>query len=272
MRWIPDWLLYICAVALVVFVLFQIDRRADAPEAPQGRSFLPPPSVYDPEILVDVGPQSTGLGTAFAISREGWWVTARHVVDDCARVGLIVSRNSAVPVRQVKVALFADLALLRTDHAPAALAIDSSERRFQVGQRAFHVGYPQGHPGEAYSRLIGRERLIARGRYEIDEPVLTWAELGRTSGLDGSLAGISGGPAFDASGQVIGVTIAESSRRGRLYTASPSTLLRMLQVEQVHAAGAPAPAFTSSNYGLQSDALRRSLAVAQVVCVTDDAH
>lgn len=270
-RLIPDWLLYIIVIVTVVFVLFRIDQRADAPEAlpdsPEAGAFLPPPSIYDPEVLVEVGPVSSGLGSAFAISEEGWWVTARHVVDACERVGLIVGRGSATPVSEVKVALFADLALLKTDGAPVSLALDTTERRFQVGQRAYHVGYPQGRPGEAYSRLIGRETLVARGRYDIEEPVLAWAELGRTSGLRGSLAGISGGPALAANGQVIGVTVAESARRGRIYTASPSSILRLLRVEQVDAEGSPAPRMTPDNYGQQSDDLRRDLAVAQVVCV-----
>lgn len=270
-RLIPDWLLYIIVITVVVFVLFRIDRRADAPEAlpesPQAGAFLPPPSAYDPEVLVEVGPVASGLGSAFAISEDGWWLTARHVVDACDRVGLIVSRGAASPVRDVKVALFADLALLRTDRAPTALALDTSERRFQVGQRAYHVGFPQGRPGEAYSRLIGREKLIARGRYDIEEPVLVWAELGRTSGLRGSLAGISGGPALAANGQVIGVTVAESSRRGRIYTAAPSSILRLLRVEQVQATGRPAPRLSPEDYGQQSDNLRRTLAVAQVICV-----
>jgi S1-C subfamily serine protease len=213
-RLIPDWLLYIIVIAAVVFVLFRIDDRADAPEALPGAeteagAFLPPPSIYDPEILVEVGPVSSGLGSAFAIAEEGWWITARHVVDACDRVGLIVSHGAAAEVLEVRTARFADLALLRTDRAPLALAIDTSERRFQIGQRAFHVGFPQGRPGEAYSRLIGRETLVATGRYEFEEPVLAWAELGRTGNLRGSLAGISGGPALAANGQVIGVTVAE---------------------------------------------------------------
>lgn len=274
MRLIPDWLLYIIVIAAVVFVLFKVDQRADAPEAlpqsAQDGSYLPPPSVYDPEILVEVGPVSSGLGSAFAISGEGWWVTARHVVDACQRVGLVVTRGSAVPVNQVRIAQFADLALLKTDRAPAPLALDTSERHFQVGQRAFHMGYPQGHPGEAYSRLIGRETLVARGRYNVEEPVLAWAELGRTHGLRGSLAGMSGGPAIASNGQVIGVTVAESSRRGRIYTAAPSTILRLLGVEHVQAEGNPAPRLTPENYGQQSDDLRRSLAVAQVVCIAND--
>jgi S1-C subfamily serine protease len=271
LRIVPDWLLYIIVIAAVVFVLFRVDQRADAPEALPGAteagSYLPPPSMYDPEVLVEVGPVASGMGTAFAISVDGWWLTARHVVDGCQDVGLIVSRGSAVPVREVKRALFADLALLRTDQAPSALALDTSERQFQINQRAFHVGFPQGRPGEAYSRLIGRETLVARGRYDLEEPVLAWAEQGRTSGLRGSLAGISGGPAFGANGQVIGVTVAESARRGRIYTAAPSSIMRFLRLEQVEAVGAPAPRLTADNYGQESDDLRRQLAVAQVVCV-----
>ena len=270
-RLIPDWLLYIIVIAVVVFVLFRVDQRSDAPEAlpdaPETGAFLPPPSQYDPAVLVEVGPVASGMGSAFAISEDGWWLTARHVVDGCEAVGLIVSRGAAARVIDVKRALFADIALLKTESAPTSLAIDTSERRFQIGQRAFHVGFPQGRPGEAYSRLIGRETLIARGRYDIEEPVLAWAELGRTSGLRGSLAGISGGPAIAANGQVIGITVAESARRGRIYTAAPSSIMRLLRVEQVEAQGAPSERLTPDNYGQASDDLRRNLAVAQVVCV-----
>jgi serine protease Do len=266
--------LYIIVIAVVVFVLFRVDQRADAPEAldssPEIGAFLPPPSIYDPEVLVEVGPVASGLGSAFAISEDGWWLTARHVVDACDTVGLIVSRGAATQVDRVVPALFADLALLKTDRAPVALAIDTSERRFQIGQRAYHVGFPQGRPGEAYSRLLGRETLVASGRYELEEPVLAWAELGRTSGLPGSLAGISGGPALSSNGQVIGVTVAESARRGRIYTAAPSSILRLLSVEGVEAQGVPAPRMSPEEYGQRADDLRRALAVAQVVCVAPD--
>jgi S1-C subfamily serine protease len=274
MRLIPDWLLYIVVIAVIVFVLFRVDQRQDAPEAlpdaPETGSFLPPPSQYDPAVLVEVGPVASGMGSAFAISQDGWWLTARHVVDGCQAVGLIVSRGAAARVVEVKRAEFADIALLRTESAPVALSLDTSERRFQIGQRAFHVGFPQGRPGEAYSRLIGRETLIARGRYDLEESVLAWAELGRTSGLRGSLAGISGGPALASNGQVIGITVAESARRGRIYTASPASILRLLRVEQVEAQGTPGERLTPDNYGQASDDLRRNLAVAQVVCVAPE--
>jgi S1-C subfamily serine protease len=231
---------------------------------------LPPASVFDPEVLVEVGPQQSGVGTAFAIDEAGWWLTARHVVADCNEVGIIVGRRAAARVRQVRAAPFADIALLKTDRAPEALALDMAEEKLRFGQLAYHVGFPQGRQGEAVSRLYRREKLVASGRFETEEPVLAWAELGRTRGLNGSLAGMSGGPVFDANGNVIGVTIAESARRGRIYTAPPSSIVRLLGLANLEPVGEPAPPMTRANYGPRADALRRSLAVAQVVCVTDD--
>ncbi len=272
-RLLPDWVIYLLAIAALVIALFSFDEKADAPpaapQAPLTGPLLPPASINDPEVLVEVGPISSGLGTAFAVTRDGWWLTARHVVDACDRVGLLVSRGHAAPALDVRLARFADLALIKTDTAPPALALDLAEREFKIGQRAYHVGYPQGRPGEAYSVLVRRETLVARGRYDLEEPVLAWSEVGRTQQLGGSLAGISGGPALSAEGLVIGVTIAESTRRGRLYTASPASIARLLRVEQVEPDGLPAPNFGPQNYGEQADSLRRELAVAPVVCVNE---
>lgn len=272
---IPDWLIYLAVVGAIVWVLFRLDDPKDeAPPSMPGAEaigpVLPPASVFDPEVLVEVGPAQSGVGTAFAIDPGGWWLTARHVVADCKDVGIIVGRRAAVRVKQVRPAPFADIALLKTDKAPEALAIDMHEDHLRIGQLAFHVGFPQGRQGEAVSRLYRREKLVAHGRYANEEPVLAWAELGRTQGLNGSLAGMSGGPVFDADGNVIGITIAESARRGRIYTASPASIARLLGIASVEPEGEPAPPMTRANYGPKADLLRRSLAVAQVVCVADD--
>ncbi len=66
---------------------------------------------------------------------------------------------------------------------------------------------------------------------------------------------------------MIGVTIAESSRRGRIYTASPSSILDLLRVEKADAVGRPTPRLTPDNYGQHADDMRRALAVAQIVCI-----
>ena len=57
------------------------------------------------------------------------------------------------------------------------------------------------------------------------------------------------------------------ARRGRIYTAAPSSILRLLRVEQVEPDGTPSARMSAENYGQQSDELRRGLQVAQVVCV-----
>lgn len=274
---IPDWVIYILVITAIVWAVFRLDNRRDDSTTTQipGVEYegpaLQPASVFDPEVLVEVGPVASGVGTAFAIDEAGWWLTARHVVSDCKDVGIIVGRRAAVPVRAVKVAPFADIALLKTDRAPDALKLDLKEDELHVGQLAFHVGFPQGRPGEAVSQLYGREKLIARGRYNLEEPVLSWAVLGHTERMGGSLAGISGGPVLDEKGNVIGVTIAESPRRGRLYTASPASVARLLGIANLKPEGDSAPTMTRQTYGPKADELRRSLRVAQVVCVAPDA-
>lgn len=279
---LPDWLIYVLVLLGLLWMLSRVDEQADAPPAPPAEleapaapggvdgPLLPGPSQFDPEVMVEVGPVASGVGTAFAIDKDGWWLTARHVVDACDRVGVVVGRGRAVEAMEVRIARFADLALIKTDRAPEPLKLDLSEDDFRIGQTAFHIGYPQGRPGEAATRLIGRETLIARGRYELEEPVLAWAELGRTKGVIGTLAGMSGGPVFDAQGRVVGVTIAESARRGRIYTAAPASIVQLLKLNAVDPKGAPAPELTLTNYGLEADKLRRALAVAPVVCVANE--
>jgi serine protease Do len=66
--------------------------------------------------------------------------------------------------------------------------------------------------------------------------VLVWAEVGRTDTLRGTLAGLSGAPALDSAGRVIGVTVAEAPRRGRIYTTAPETLKTVLAARRRPAA------------------------------------
>jgi S1-C subfamily serine protease len=270
---LPDWLIYVLALVGFVVALRVVDEQADAPPAPPTEreepagALLPPPSDFDPEVLVEVGPVSSGVGSAFSIMREGWWLTARHVVDACDKVGIVVGRGSAIAAEEVFPARNADIALIRTVGAPKPTSLDLDETTFRLGQTAFHFGYPQGRPGEVATRLMGREKLVASGRYSLNEPILTWAEIGRTGGLRGTLAGMSGGPVLDTQGRVIGVTIAESVRRGRIYTAAPNTIAELLKDHGITPEGASVGRLTTANYGPQADKMRRDLSVAQVVCV-----
>jgi hypothetical protein len=107
------------------------------------------------------------------------------------------------------------------------------------------------------------------GRGERTDPVLVRAETGRTDGLNGTLGGLSGSTSIDKAGRVIGVTIAESPRRGRIYTTAPETVLRAIEASSRHpSALATGELVTTDNYGRVADSLRRDLRVAQVICMT----
>jgi serine protease Do len=270
---LPDWVVYTAVVVALLFAALSRGERADAPppppaaEAPVGEA-VGPSSPFDPSVVVDV-PDSTGpaTGTAFSIAHSGVWLTARHVVEGCAKTALVIGDGVGVAT-QVQIDPRGEAALLFTEGGapPMSLNLEQPLRR---GERAFHPGFPQGQPGEASSRLLGRENLIVRGRGARRESVLVWAETGRTEGLEGSLGGLSGAPALDAEGRVIGVTIAESPRRGRIYTTAPEVVTATLAASRRPLAPTPATvtSVTPQNYYYVADELRRGLQVAQVVCL-----
>jgi S1-C subfamily serine protease len=269
---LPDWLVYAAVVTALLFAAIGRRERADAPPPPpspqiQGDEALGSASTLDPEVVVNApeagGPRS---GTAFSVDQSGVWLTARHVVEGCARAAVVVAEGRGIAAR-VQIDPRSEAALLITNGGVAGLPTALSEP-LKRGMRAFHPGFPQAEPGEATSRLLGRETLVVRGRGARSEPVLVWAETGRTDGLEGTLAGLSGAPALDAAGRVVGVTIAEAPRRGRIYTTAPEMVTDTLRTSTRHPeAGAAVEAITPENYGRIADDLRRTLRVAQVVCL-----
>jgi len=273
MRWIPDWVIYALVLGVVLWVIFS-GGSDDAPPPPpeaieQEGAMLPPPSAFDERILVQVSAPKSGVGTAFAINNNGQWLTARHVVDGCENVALLVAPGQYALATSVVISQSFDLALIETETSqnPAPLNTDDNLR---LGAYGFHVGYPQGRPGEAASRLLSRSNLVTRGERRNNESVLAWAETGRTRGLRGSLGGLSGGPVFDESGQVRGVIVAESARRGRIYTAAPEAVAEFVKATGAEAMGEAPQAFSKSSYGAKADAARRRLQVVKVACSVDE--
>ncbi len=274
-RRIPDWIFYTLALAAILLGVFGISPEQDAPPATpdsvdQEGATLPPPSAFDETVLVRVEAPRDGIGTAFSINTDGYWMTARHVVDGCEDVSLLVAPNRYLPVRDVSVSETNDLALLYAPPSLAPVALDISNE-LRVGSYGYHVGYPQGRPGEAASRLISRSRLVTSGRRRGEESVLTWAETGRTKDLEGTLGGLSGGPVYDSDGRVRGVIIAESPRRGRIYSASPETIRTFLAEQDVMPLGDRPVPFDPGSYGGSADRVRQSLQVVKVACKVGEA-
>ena len=261
---IPDWLVYFIILLAFIGPLIMKGEPADMPPPPpETGPVLPNIKPSDPKLMVRIDKPKSGIGTAFAIDDKGQWMTARHVVDQCSLVGLQLSGDKYVKVDKVIISPKSDSAILKTRWKRKPLARDFFTRR-QIGENGFFIGYPQGKPGELAGRLIGRRQMIVRGRYASKEPILAWSEIGRTMGLKGSIGGLSGGPAFDKDGELIGLVTAENPRRGRIYSLAPISLSQMAPP----LSGKPKPkSLNINNYGVSADGFRRSKQIAKVLCL-----
>lgn len=228
---------------------------------------LPPPSPRDPVFEVQGGEGGgTSTGSAFSIDPSGLWLTARHVVQGCGRIG-VRGRQGWARASLAWAHPGADVALIRTQGGtqPFALTADAPRR----GMDGFGMGFPQGRPGAVHGQLLGRAQMQARGLFKGRAPTLEWAEVRRAPGFRGSLGGISGGPLLDAQGNVLGVMVAEEPRRGRFSTAAPETLLAIAGPERparIAGPGTQAVAVTGDRFGAVADQLRGRLSIAQVLC------
>lgn len=248
---------------------------ASLPERPADNGItLPPESRRDSAIIVEVeAKRNNATGTAFSINGDGVWVTARHVTDSCDLVGLRKVDGRLVRVSRVSAQPDADISILWTRGGAPALAV--IDPQLLVGQDGYSFGFPKGDPGDVYGRVIGRNRMLARGHYNTDEPIVAWTQLRRIPDIGTDLSGISGGPWVNAAGEVIGVHVAGAPRRGRSYSTAPRTLKAAIGRASIRPQADPADlpqtsSLTPSRFGAFGKALRQQQTVAQVVCLVGE--
>lgn len=267
----PDWLAYLAAAAVLAILAVGVPWRVLAPKParaaaqPASGQTLAPASLFDPTIWVNAPAAGPGAGTAFSVADSGVWLTARHVVEGCSRTVIVTAPGHGVAAKVV-LSDGRETAIIYTRGGAPALPI-APVGELRRGQRAFHPGFPRSRPGEASSELTRRATLVVGGHGLRAEPVLTFVEMQRLPVTRGALTGLSGAPALDASGRVLGVTVAEAPRRRRLYTTTPSSLRAALAQAGVKAATSPGEATTGATFGAVADDLRARLSVAEVVCL-----
>lgn len=243
-----------------------------APPSPPATSSkgLNPPSPSDPIVEVEIDERRDVIGSAFPVHKTGYWMTARHVVDGCDRVGIVTGRQRARLASAVTIHANADLALFSIPsyaNQPWPVKV----RPLRRGQEGFGFGYPSGKWAQVHALLLGRARQRTVGRYRFVEPVLVWSVRSIYPAEIKSLGGISGGPMLDARGAVIGVHSSSSRRRGRLMTVAPVTLANILDQTGLAKTGATKSPLdvsdlTEKRYIHFGSALRTTKAVVQVLC------
>jgi S1-C subfamily serine protease len=146
-----------------------------------------------------------GTGTAFAVSREGWLVTAAHVVRRTERIGVEFEPGRQVPARLVGYDARRDVAVLRLGGGiPPAILHFADPSALQVGEPVAVIGNPRGRPKVLTTGVLLDVGLTLPG-------LVPGIFIRVTAGV---APGSSGGPVLNARGEVLGVVVAVSARPG----------------------------------------------------------
>src|SRR5271169_2068931 len=142
-------------------------------------------------------------GSGFFISSDGYIVTNDHVVDHATEVTITTADGKSMPAKVIGIDSKTDLALLKAqgDSFPY---VNFATQAPRVGDWVIAVGNPFGLGGTVTAGIVSaRGRDIGSGPYDdflqIDAPVNH---------------GNSGGPTFNAEGEVVGVNTAIFSPSG----------------------------------------------------------
>jgi serine protease Do len=142
-------------------------------------------------------------GSGFFITADGYIVTNNHVVDHATEVTITTVDGKTMPAKVIGVDSKTDLALLKAQGSDFPFVTFASKPP-RVGDWVIAVGNPFGLGGTVTAGIVSaRGRDIGSGPYDdfiqIDAPVNQ---------------GNSGGPTFNAEGEVVGVNTAIFSPSG----------------------------------------------------------
>jgi serine protease Do len=146
----------------------------------------------------------TGQGSGFFISADGFAVTNNHVVDSADKVEVTMDDGKTYTAKVIGTDPRTDLALIKVEGRKDFPFAKLSDTKPRIGDWVLAVGNPFGLGGTVTAGIVSASgRDIGNGPYDdfiqIDAPVNK---------------GNSGGPAFDTSGEVMGVNTAIYSPSG----------------------------------------------------------
>jgi len=150
-------------------------------------------------------PRPVAQGSGFFISEDGYLVTNNHVVADGSAFTVVTNDGKELDAKLIGTDPRTDLAVLKVDSSEKFTYVDfADDSKIRVGDWVVAVGNPFGLGGTVTAGIVSaRGRDIGAGPY--DDFIQIDAAVNR---------GNSGGPAFNLSGQVVGINTAIFSPSG----------------------------------------------------------
>lgn len=150
-------------------------------------------------------PRPVAQGSGFFISEDGYLVTNNHVVEDGTAFTVVMNNGDELDAKLVGTDSRTDLAVLKVSDPRKFTYVEfADDSKVRVGDWVVAVGNPFGLGGTVTSGIVSaRGRDIGAGPY--DDFIQIDAAVNR---------GNSGGPAFNLSGQVVGINTAIFSPSG----------------------------------------------------------
>lgn len=147
--------------------------------------------------------QSTAAGTGFIITEDGYIVTNHHVIDGATKITVILHNGTEYVASLVGSDANNDLAVVKINAAHLDPVTMGSSSQMQVGDQVLAIGNALGEftASLTVGYISGMDRNVST-----DGTVINMIQ------TDAAInSGNSGGPLFNARGEVIGITTAKYS-------------------------------------------------------------
>jgi len=170
-------------------------------------------------IIPRKGPKATSIGSGFIVGKEGYVVTADHIISNATEITVTLIDNRRFDAKTIgRDSAAADVALLRTKadgSLPVALLGDS--QKLNVGDFVVSIGNPFGSWPTASAGIVGA--IGGAG-------VLSSMGAGFIQ-TDASInPGNAGGPMFNLTGEVVGVNTALIDEGQHVGFATPINVVK----------------------------------------------
>jgi serine protease Do len=155
--------------------------------------------------------QGSAVGSGFVISADGYIVTNNHVIANATEIKVILHDGTSLPAKLVGKDPRADLALLKVDTDIKLTPVTwGKSETVRIGDAVIAIGNPFGLGGTVTTGIISaRQRHLSNFG---GIPGSSFVDFLQTDAAINK--GNSGGPLFNAKGEVIGINTAIYSRQG----------------------------------------------------------